>query len=254
MRIFALAGPINGSRPHANDNLTLTGKSVTIVAFLRAVDPMTKVSQPDNVPSRRQQASEQRRQAILEAGLDVFAAHGFAAARLDEVAQRAGVAKGTIYLFFKNKEELFEHIVRGAAELVLTRLGGVASQHDVPIDRLLARLFEVFRSEILETKRKEIARLVICEGGRFPAIAEFYHREVIAKVLALIQGVAARAHERGELSSGAYAKFPQLIMAPLLMTLVWDGLFSKIAPLDVEGLLAAHREAITGSSRERGRQ
>jgi AcrR family transcriptional regulator len=194
--------------------------------------------------SRRQEASAQRRQAVIDAGLEVFSTRGFAAARLDDVAERAGVAKGTIYLFFKDKEDLFEQIVLGAAAPVLARIESVISRTDLPLEEILSRLFEVFQSEILATKRKEILRLVITEGGRFPKIAEFYYREVIAKGMALIRRLARNASARGELSSNEIERFPQLVFAPLLMTVIWEGLFSKVEPLDVEGLLRAHRNVL----------
>jgi AcrR family transcriptional regulator len=199
------------------------------------------------IPSRRKEASAQRRQAVLDAGLEVFSTRGFAAARLDDVAERAGVAKGTIYLFFKDKEDLFEQIVLGAAAPVLARIEIVISRADLPLDEMLSRLFEVFQSEILATKRKKILRLVITEGVRFPKIAEFYYREVIAKGLALIRRLARTARARGELSSDEIERFPQLVFAPLLMTVVWEGLFSKVEPLDVGGLLRAHRKVLLGS-------
>lgn len=195
-------------------------------------------------PSRRQEASAQRRQAVIDAGLEVFSTRGFAAARLDDVAERAGVAKGTIYLFFKDKEDLFEQIVLGATAPVLARIESVISRADLPLEETLSRLFEVFQSEILATKRKEILRLVITEGARFPKIAEFYYREVIAKGMALIRRLARNASARGELSSNEIERFPQLVFAPLLMAVIWEGLFSKVEPLDVGGLLRAHRNVL----------
>jgi AcrR family transcriptional regulator len=199
---------------------------------------------------RRRQASEQRRQAILRAGLEVFAARGFAAARLEDVAEKAGVAKGTIYLFFQDKEDLFEQIVLGAVTPVLGMIARAAAAPDTPTDLVLRRLFELFRAEVLATWRREVLRLVITEGPRFPRIAEFYHREVISKGLGIIRGLAQRGVARGELRSDALARFPQLVFAPLLLALIWDGLFSAIEPLDVEGLLAAHRELLlSGAAR-----
>lgn len=197
--------------------------------------------------SRRQLASEQRRLAIIQAGLMVFAAQGFAATRLDDVAEKAGVAKGTIYLFFEDKEQLFEQIIIGAAAPVLEKVKVIADGDSAPIDAMLAAMFEVFRTEILGTERREIARLVLTEGGRFPRIAEFYHREIISKMLGIVRLVARRAHERGELSSDAIARFPHLVFAPMVMSLLWQGLFAKVEPLDVKGLLVAHRELLTGS-------
>ena len=211
---------------------------------------MPRPTPPIEKPSRRQEASEQRRRAILDAALDVFSEAGFASARLDDVATRAGVAKGTIYLFFKDKEDLFEQMVLGAAAPVLGRVDDFVGR-DIVFAELLAGLLEIFRVEILGTRRKEIIRLVIREGARFPRIAAFYHREVIAKGLALIRRAATRARERGEVGSDALERFPHLVFAPLLMTIIWDGVFSTIEPLDVEGLLAAHRDILVASQTKR---
>ncbi|MBS0244241.1 MAG: TetR/AcrR family transcriptional regulator [Proteobacteria bacterium] len=201
--------------------------------------------------SRRQQASGQKRAAILAAALDVFAANGYAAARLDDVAAKAGVAKGTIYLFFKDKEQLFEAIVLEAASPVLTALDAVAGREDLTLREFLSGLFAVFRAEVLGTRRKEIVRLVLAEGSRFPRIAEFYHREVVAKGLALIARVADRAVARGELKSDALKRFPQLVIAPLIVAVIWDGTFASVAPLDVEGLISAHLDILLGHSKTR---
>ncbi len=202
---------------------------------------------------RRRTDPEGRRRAVLDAALVVFAAKGFAGAKLDEVALEAGVAKGTIYLYFRDKQDLFEQIVRGAIAPVLERLEDLARRPDLPIDAFFAGLFEVFQTEMLGTSRKEIMRLVIVEGARFPQIAEFYHREVISKGIEMIRKMARRAHAAGELPSESLANFPQLVFAPLLMAVVWDGLFSRFDPLDVEGLLAAHRDILVGASAPQGR-
>jgi hypothetical protein len=87
---------------------------------------------------------------------------------------------------------------------------------------------------------------VLTEGPRFPAIAEFYHREVVSRGLGLIGELLRRAEARGELSAEGLARFPQLVFAPLIMAVIWDGLFARIEPLDVEGLLAVHRQLLLG--------
>ena len=213
---------------------------------------MSTVSSQQKPRGRRQQASEQRKLAILRAGLEVFAENGFAAARLEDVAEKAGVGKGTIYLFFRDKEDLFEQIVLGAVSPVLAMIAGAAAAPDTPTDVILSRLFDLFRVEVLGTWRKEVLRLVITEGARFPRIAEFYHREVISKGLGIIRRITRRAIARGELRSNGVDRFPQLIFAPLLLALIWDGLFSAIEPLDIEGLLKAHRQLLLVAPRRAG--
>ena len=189
-------------------------------------------------------APEARRQAILEAAVGVFVSQGFAAAKLDDVAERAGVAKGTIYLHFKDKQDLFEQMVRAAVTPVIERLETLAKMPDLPADMVLKGLFEVFRTQVLETSRKDLLRLVMTEGPRFPAIAEFYHREVVTRGLTLMGGVLRRADAKGELAAVGLPVYPQLVVAPLLLAVVWDGLFGAIEPLDVKGLLDAYRRLL----------
>ena len=189
-----------------------------------------------------------RKQAILDAALDVFAECGFEAARLDDVAARAGVAKGTVYLHFDDKEALFEEAVRSAVSPILERLDALAAAPDLPTDKIFESLFAVFEKEVLGTKRKLLIRLIIAEGPRFPRIAEFYYRNVVSRIMPLIASSGAR-RQRGELLSDAFARYPQLVAAPLLLAVIWDALFAAIKPLDVADFLRAHREALTAKTR-----
>ena len=110
----------------------------------------------------------------------------------------------------------------------------------------LVMFFALFETEVLGTDRKLLLRLILAEGPRFPAIAEFYHREVITRGLGLMRTLAERAARQGDFATDAAARYPQLIVAPLLVAVLWDGLFANIDPLDVAGLLRAHREMLTG--------
>src|SRR5262249_30195989 len=161
-----------------------------------------------------------RRQAILDAALDVFAERGFEAARLEDVAARAGVAKGTLYLYFDDKEALFEEVVRTAVSPILERLDVLATAPDLPTEKIFENLFAVFEKEVLGTKRKLLLRLIIAEGPRFPRIAQFYYRNVISRIMPLISKIAERGFERGEISSDAFARYPQLVAAPLLIAVI----------------------------------
>lgn len=187
-----------------------------------------------------------RRQAILDAALAIFAERGFDAARLDDVAARAGVAKGTLYLYFHDKEALFEELIRSAVKPVFEGMSQAARADDVPAPQVLGAFFALFEKEVLGTHRKLLLRLVISEGPRFPAIAEFYHREVVSRGLRMLRSVVERGARNGELAGDAPARFPQLVVAPLLMAVIWDGLFAKLDPLDTRGLLRAHLDLLTG--------
>lgn len=201
---------------------------------------------PSRAPKQR---TGTRRDAILEAALSVFSERGYEAARLDDVARSAGVAKGTLYLYFKDKETLFEEVVRGAISPIIERLSALAAAPDLPVSTVLETLFSVFEKEVLGTQRKLIIRLIIAEGPRFPRIAEFYYRNVVGRVMPLVSQMAEHAVERGELKTDGLARYPQLIAAPLLVAVIWDSLFARIKPLDVADFFRAHREMLLATPR-----
>jgi AcrR family transcriptional regulator len=188
---------------------------------------------------------EKRRAAILAAALEEFAARGFAATRLDDVARHARVAKGTIYLYFRDKESLFQELVRTMLSPLVGTLEAAALR-DMPIRAVAETIVDLFINEIYGTRRKDVIRLVISEGPRFPKLAEIYYREVIARVLPVIRARLALAVERGELPRDALARFPQLLVAPALMAIIWNGLFGRFAPLEIRELMRAHLDLLFG--------
>ena len=186
----------------------------------------------------REARSAARREAILTAALEEFSERGFAATRLEDVAKRAGIAKGTIYLYFRDKESLFQELIRST----LTPLVGTIEalgKVDIPVTMLADRIVQLFVHEIFATRRKDVVRLMISEGRRFPKLAEFYYREVLSHIMAAVQALMTRAAARGEVPE-ALARFPQLIAAPGVVAIIWNGLFDRFAPLDVEALMRAH--------------
>jgi AcrR family transcriptional regulator len=200
---------------------------------------------PSRASSRRNERGAATRDAILAAALDEFSARGFAAARLDDVARRAGVAKGTIYVHFRDKETLFEELVRAYLGPVVGLLG---ARPDAPLSAraFVERLIDTVVREVLGTRRRDVLRLVLTEGPRFPQLAQIYYREVILRALPMVRESLRQAHERGELKNDALVRFPQLLVAPGLMAVMWDALFSRFEPLDVAALMRAHLDLIFG--------
>jgi AcrR family transcriptional regulator len=197
-------------------------------------------------PKASPEATDERRRTILNAALEIFSRHGFAAARLDDVAAQAGVAKGTLYLYFPNKQALFEELIRSYVSPLFDKLA-----HDtlpnVPPQVFINQFFHMFRTEVLGTERQRILHLLITEGARFPAIAEFYHREVVSRGIKLVRSVLQRAAQDGMPSAATLVEYPQLLVAPLIVSVIWDGLFGRNHPLDVEGMLKAHIRLLTSS-------
>ena len=186
-----------------------------------------------------------RREAILEAALDEFSARGFAAARLEDVAKRAGVAKGTIYLYFADKEALFQELVRFQIGPVMSAFETVLAS-PLPLKSLIDQAIEIFTREVFGTRRKQVMRLIISEGPRFPALAEFYHREVLGPLLKAVRARLQRALEHGEINDDALVRFPQLLGAATVMAVVWQGLFDRFEPLDARAMIRAYFDRLFG--------
>ncbi|WP_454918144.1 TetR/AcrR family transcriptional regulator [Xanthobacter sediminis] len=189
-------------------------------------------------------AREARRRDILEAALAEFAAHGFAEAKLDLVARRAGVAKGTLYLYFSDKEALFRALVEDTITCVLVDADALVARFSGTTRELLDRLMALMAERVLHGPAAPLVRLMLGEGSRFPELAAFYHAQVVSRGLALIRQVAQRGLDRGELTSDLAVRFPHLVVAPAILAVVWNGVFDAIAPLDTRALLAAHRDLL----------
>jgi AcrR family transcriptional regulator len=195
----------------------------------------------------RARTDEQRQaklEAILDAALDAFVENGFADTRLDDIAARAGVAKGTIYLYFASKEALFEALIRSGIAAPIAAFEEKILALDLSAEATLRLLFTWMRQEVLGTRRREIARLVLTEAGRFPDIAALYHREVVSRGMRLLRSIAERAVARGEFASDEIVRFPQLAIAPAVVALLWTNLFQRLEPLDVEAMFEAHLRLI----------
>jgi AcrR family transcriptional regulator len=208
------------------------------------LSPLFAPPQDDAKPrNAREVRSAARREAILSASFEEFSSRGFAAARLDDVARRAGVAKGTIYLYFADKEALFKELVRSMLTPLIGQFEALA-QADIPFSILADRLVDVAAREVIGSRRRDIIRLIIAEGTRFPEIADFYYREILSRVFSALRHILQRSYERGEIRHRGLVEFPQLLAAPVLVAMTWTSLFEKQAPLDVHALLKAHLDIL----------
>ena len=205
------------------------------------------VSAPLAKPNRAERAAE-RRQAIIEAAMEEFISRGFAATRLDDIAKRAGVAKGTIYLHFKDKESMFEELIRTAIVPLLGRMQGPPPAGGTVRDLVETFAF-AFIHEVATTRRGDLVRLIVAEGPRFPAIADFYYREVVSKGLAGMRAMIELGIARGEIRNKGLARFPQIMVAPALIAVIWQSLFARHAPLDAIEMLRVHLDLVFGERR-----
>ena len=199
-------------------------------------------------PSNRAERTAERREAIIEAALDEFISRGFTATRIDDVARRAGVAKGTIYLHFKDKESMFEELIRTALVPLIGRLHAPPPIGGSVRDAVEA-FARTFIQEVASTRRGDIVRLIVAEGPRFPSIADFYYREVVSRGLAGMRALIELAVSRGEIQQKNLARFPQILVAPAIIAVIWQSLFSRHAPLDATEMFRVHLDLIFGERR-----
>jgi AcrR family transcriptional regulator len=196
-------------------------------------------------PTRWRRRKEARPDEILAAALESFAARGFAATRLEDVAARAGISKGTLYLYFKSKEELFEAVVRARLLPNLERVEALAASFEGPSALLLERLLLTIGG-VVGSQIGAIPKLVIAEAGNFPDLARFYLDEVVRRGLRLIGTILRRGIARGEFRTIDVDHTVYCVIAPMLIAALWKNSLEAYddASLDAEALARAHLDLL----------
>jgi AcrR family transcriptional regulator len=200
----------------------------------------------DNASIRWRRRKEARPEEILSAALESFAERGFAATRIEDVAARAGISKGTLYLYFDGKEELFKAVVRQALLPNLARIEALAASFEGPSASLLERLLATVAG-VVESRVGAIPKLVIAEAGNFPDLARFYLDEVVHRGLGLIAGILRRGIARGEFRAIDVDHAVFCVIAPLLIAALWKSSLEphdQTGPLDVQALVWAHLDLL----------
>jgi AcrR family transcriptional regulator len=176
---------------------------------------------------RWRRRKEARPAEIIAAASTFFADHGFAATKLDDVALRAGVAKGSIYLHFATKEELFRAVVRSAVVPQVQVVRGMAEAFDGPLAKLLPQLLNGAASILGRSDVFAVARMVIGESRNFPDLAKIWHDEVVSPVIGTLSRVITRAQASGEVAEGDSRLYAFSVMGPLLMATLFRDVFSQ---------------------------
>ncbi len=189
---------------------------------------------------KRRRRKAERPTEILAAAFDTFAAHGFAGTRLEDVAALAGVTKGTIYVYFDSKEDLFVAALREMTSPALDHLRTLMAGTPGTAADVLRQQFLFMADHTLGDRRKrEVIRLLVADGPRFPALVDRWHAEIVAPACEAFSSVVAYGIERGEFRPGAAADFPQMFLAPIVMANVWLSIFGERHPIDLRQFFAA---------------
>jgi AcrR family transcriptional regulator len=194
-------------------------------------------------PRRRRKA--ERPHEILEAAFAEFSRNGYATTTLEQIAERAGVTKGTIYVYFDSKEQLFITMVRGLMKVTLDILQEMLETHQGSTADLLRAQFSFIYQHIVEDRRRrEMARLLIAEASRFPALTDRYQEEIHRPCMEFLEKTIQRGLDRGEFRASAVTDCPLVIIAPIALVDTWIMMFEDRHPLDLKTYFDAHIELV----------
>ena len=193
-------------------------------------------------PPRWQRRKEARPAEIVAAALEVFVERGFATTKLAEVARRAGVTKGTVYLYFESKEALFKAVVRETIVPVIAQGEDLARSFTGSARELLERLVRVYWRLVGETALAGIPKLMMAEAATFPELTRFYYAEVVTRGHRLMAGVIERGIKNGEFRPVDVMVAAKLAMSPLMHAVVARRAFASCMPegFDVQKYLNTH--------------
>jgi AcrR family transcriptional regulator len=195
---------------------------------------------------RWRRRKDARPQEILEAALACFAAKGFAATRMDDIAGRAGVTKGTIYLYFQNKEAVFKALVRESIGVTVDAVLEQVRASQAPASDILRMMMDTIGGIMRTSDLVVLPKIIVAEAGNFPELARFYREEIIDKGLGAVAGVIERGIARGEFRPVKPKFVARLLIAPALMVAVWRTTFAQFdaEPFDNEGFLDTHLDML----------
>src|ERR1700758_5041533 len=185
-------------------------------------------------PETRRRRKAERPQEILDAAFQEFSRNGYAATALEQVAERAGVTKGTIYVYFDSKEHLFISMVRDFTKATLDTVIEMFERHEGSTADLLRAQFSFIYEHIVgDRRRREVLRMLIAEASRFPELADRYHAEILQPCLDMLGGAIRRGIDRGEIKKSSIVDNPQVVIAPIALVDLWMMLFDDRHPLDM---------------------
>jgi AcrR family transcriptional regulator len=196
---------------------------------------------------RYRRRKEDRPAEITDAAMAAFAEKGYAATRVEEVAKRAGVSKGLLYLYFKTKEDLFKAVIRNFVSPRLDALIGNIEDSNLTAEQFLRGPFLDFAKTVPNSPARILIRLMVAEGPKHPDLIAWYWENVVSKGLQAIRSVLEKGVRNGEFRHSALDDFPQLLISPILFSTVWTTLFDPHQKLDTDGFMESHIDFVLHS-------
>ena len=206
---------------------------------------------PARAETRWARRKDARPAELLAAALDLFVERGYSATRLDDVAARAGVSKGTLYLYFSGKEELFKAVIREGLVPVYQQGERIVDEHQGSAEDLLRKLICTWWEMVGSTKLSGLPKLMIAESGNFPDVARYYFDEVVARSRKLVARAIARGTASGEFRALDPDTLVRLTLAPMLLMSIWrySFAFCDATHIDPEHYLSVHLDVLLNGLR-----
>lgn len=196
-----------------------------------------------SAPPRYQRRKEDRPAEITAAAFETFAEKGYANAKVADVARRAGVSKGLLYLYFKTKEELFKAVVRSVVIPRVNALTEAAVSDAESAEAFIRGPLRQFMKSLPGSPIAVVIKLMITEGSRHPDLVNFYWENVASRGFDALRALVARGVRGGEFRETRISEFPQLIMAPAVVAVLFQLIF-RDQRLDSDGLIDSHIEML----------
>jgi AcrR family transcriptional regulator len=192
---------------------------------------------------RYQRRKEDRPQEITEAAFAAFAEKGFTATKVEDVARRAGVSKGLLYLYFKTKEELFKAVIRSVVMPRVDELTRALDSSELGAEDFIRGPMLAFMKRLPGSPASVVIRLMISEAPKHPDLVDFYWDNVASRGLGALRQLLERGVANGEFRESAVNDLPQLFIAPVMMSVVWGIVFANRS-LDTDKLIETHVDMI----------
>lgn len=208
-------------------------------------DPNVKVADAKSVSRVRRRRKEARPSEIIEAAIVIFSERGFGATKLEDVARRAGVSKGTLFVYFQSKEELFRSVAQTVLSTHLEKLRHVSTDLDQSLEKLVPTVLALL-ARLGDTGVPAIVRLLVAESRTFPDLARVWHDEVVSKVLGLLTAAIRRAQARSEIRPGDPQLYALSIIGPMAAAVLFREIFkeSSISLPDLQNLSLQHAQTV----------
>ena len=195
--------------------------------------------------ARSEDAKDERRLALLNAALDEFFEKGFSATRMADIARRAGLSKGTLYLYFKSKDAMFRELIEVLAMPNIQRISEIAEAAQ-SFEQAMEGFSRLGPELIRTSDMPRLMKVLVGDAHMFPQVVQDYRTELVERVLSIMAGMLRRAHEAGEIRVESPELTARIVIAPVVLSGIWQAMFGhqRGGEVDLDRLFRIHTDLL----------